>query len=78
MRSAEIQRIKALPPVDPETGAPKPFILTGQADDDVAFLLEMLDEAQNEVAQLEEALANFEDVPDVGELTDEPEGLDRD
>lgn len=59
-RSAETWRIAALPPVDPITGAPKPFRIISQADADVKFLLERLAEAEDDINRLEDLLTGYE------------------
>ena len=53
-RSKDIWRVHDLPAFDPETGLPKPLVLTSQSDEDVKFLLSLLLEAQDEVVHLEE------------------------
>jgi hypothetical protein len=53
-RSKEAWRIHDMPPVDPETGVPKPFRVISKADEDVKFLLRKLDEANDEIARLED------------------------
>lgn len=70
-RSSELWRIHELPPVDPETGAPKPLVLIGQSDEDVRFLLTILSESMDEVAHLEEIIEERESEEyDVGSETD--------
>lgn len=68
-RSKECWRIYALPPVDPESGVPKPFRVISKADEDVQFLLVKLDEANDEIARLEEMLDNTTEL--AGEVPNE-------
>jgi hypothetical protein len=60
-RSIETWRIAALPPVDPVTGIPKPLRIISQADEDVKFLLERLNESEEDIRRLEDLLARYED-----------------
>ena len=69
-RSAEIQRIAALPRIDPVTGGENPWVVVTQADKDVKFLLDQISALQDEILHLEELLEQ-DDAYDDAEEPDE-------